>query len=109
MNYKIIFTFDFERNFKRLAKKYHSLKSDLLELINELRENPFVGESLGNNNYKIRLAIKSKGKGKSGGARIITYVLVRDNEVYLVMIYDKSERSSVSIEEIKRVTRGIKK
>ncbi len=85
------------------------MKSDMLELTNELSKNPFLGESLGNNNYKVRLAIKSKGKGKSGGARIITYIIIRDKEVYLVMIYDKSERSSVSVEEIKSVSRKIKK
>lgn len=45
--------------------------------------------------YKIRLAIKSKGKGKSGGARVITYVLTDNNEIYLLTIYDKSEFDSI--------------
>jgi mRNA-degrading endonuclease RelE of RelBE toxin-antitoxin system len=70
--YKIIYTPDFEKQFKKLSKKFKSLPSDLAELIEELRENPFRGNSLGKNCFKVRLAIKSKGKGKSGGARVIS-------------------------------------
>jgi len=63
----------FDREIKRLVKKYASLKSEYEELIDELEKNPEIGTSLGDNLYKIRLAIASKGKGKRGGARIITY------------------------------------
>jgi mRNA-degrading endonuclease RelE of RelBE toxin-antitoxin system len=73
MSYKIIPTEKFKKEAKRLLKKYTSLKDDLFELNNELVNNPTLGISLGNNSYKIRLAIKSKAQGKSGGARIITY------------------------------------
>ena len=66
----------------------------------ELTENPIKGTSLGNGFYKIRLAIKSKGKGKSGGARIITYVKIIATTVYLVSIYDKSEQSDISENEL---------
>jgi hypothetical protein len=52
---------------------------------------PQQGTSLGHNAYKIRLAVRSKGKGKSGGMRIITFVISRQREVYLLWIYDKSE------------------
>jgi len=61
----------FERQAKRLIKKYASLRNELLELVFQLKENPVQGNSIGNNCYKIRLAIASKGKGKSGGARVI--------------------------------------
>jgi len=57
---------------------------------------------LGNDYYKIRLAITSKGKGKSGGARVITCVKVVVNTTYLVGIYDKSEKESISIKEIQK-------
>jgi hypothetical protein len=72
-----IYTIDyFDKQFKRLLKKYPSLKSEITELINSLKNNPSLGTSLGNNCYKIRLAISSKGKGKSGGARVITFVTI---------------------------------
>ncbi len=76
MNYKILTISIFDKQAKRLAKKYPSLKSDLLELATSLSENPEQGDALGNNFFKVRMAIKSKNKGKSGGTRIITYVKI---------------------------------
>jgi mRNA-degrading endonuclease RelE of RelBE toxin-antitoxin system len=66
----------FKSEAKRLGKKYYSLDDDLEQLVKSLLENPLQGVSLGNNLYKILLAIKSKGKGKSGGARVITMLRV---------------------------------
>ncbi len=62
------------------------------DLICILEKKPHIGTLLANNCYKIRLAIKSKGKGKSGGARIITYLQIIDKEIFLLTIYDKSEQ-----------------
>ena len=59
------------------------------------------GTPLGNNCYKIRLSITSKGKGKSGGARVITYVAVIKETIVLISIYDKSEQSAITDVEIK--------
>jgi hypothetical protein len=67
-----------------------------------------MGVSLGNNCYKIRLAISSKGKGKSGGARIITCVIVNDEEVYLAAIYDKSDRENITDKELEQIIKTIK-
>ena len=96
----ITFTPDFKRDYKRLAKKYASLDSDMKELVEELKENPTLGTPLGNNAFKMRLAISSKNKGKSGGARIITYFITEDNELYLLSIYDKSDQASISDKSI---------
>ena len=101
MSYKIIQTTEFEKEAKHLSKKYTSFKNDLTQLAASLAENPIQGTSLGNNCYKIRLAITSKGKGKSGGSRIITCVFAVDEEVLLVSVYDKSEQSTISDKEIK--------
>ena len=68
MSYNVITLPPFERQVKRLLKKYPSLKSELRELIASLKEHPDQGAPLGNNCYKIRISIASKGKGKSGGA-----------------------------------------
>lgn len=100
MNYSVYPTPDFKKFVKRLSKKYPSLKSDLQDLILVLNEKPDSGISLGQGIHKIRIAITSKGKGKSGGARVITYLVTEDNEVYLVYIYDKSQLENISKEQI---------
>ena len=89
---------EFERQARRLSKKYKSLKYDLANLQKELLEDPFQGDDLGGGVRKIRMAISSKGKGKSGGARILTLnVLVSDDaNVTLLTIYDKNEIDNVS-------------
>jgi len=83
MSYNIIPTDNFNREAKKLAKKHSSIKRDLATLGKELIENPTKGTHLGNNVYKVRMAITSKGKGKSGGARVIFYILTQDKEIYL--------------------------
>ncbi len=97
----ITFTPDFKRDYKKLAKKYVSLDADMKEFLEELKDNPTLGTPLGNNAFKIRLAISSKNKGKSGGARIITYFISEENELYLLSIYDRSEYDSISDKAIK--------
>ena len=101
MSYNIILTSRFKKEAKRLSKRYPSLKKELSELTQSLIENPTQGTQLGNNTFKIRLAIKSKGKGKSGGSRIISYVLIDHHEIYLLSIYDKSEISTINDKTLK--------
>lgn len=100
MSYKVYPTPDFKKFFKKLSKKYPSLKADLQDLILVLKEKPDSGIHMGHGIHKIRLAISSKGKGKSGGARVITYLITEDNEVYLVFIYDKSQLENITKEQI---------
>jgi hypothetical protein len=88
---------------KRLVKKYPSLKSDFALLLDSLAEQPGQGIAIGRNCYKIRLAITSKGKGKSGGARVITNFVWAENTVFLLTIYDKAEQASLSDKEIKEL------
>ena len=102
MNFEVLTTKPFERKLKPLAKKYHSIVDDLELLEKELKRNPTLGTPLGKDCYKIRMAITSKGQGKSGGARIITYIRVLKNTVYLMDIYDKSEQESITDREIQR-------
>ena len=103
MLYKVITTHRFDSEMKQLAKKYSSLKSEYEEFIEELEKNPEKGVPLGNNLYKIRLAIASKGKGKSGGARVITYLKTEQGEVYLLSIYDKGKKDTLSDKENKDI------
>ena len=107
MSYNIIAVPKFRKELKKLAIKYPSLKKEYAKLVDSLEENPVQGIHLGNNCYKIRLAIASKGKGKSGGARVITNVLISKTEVYLLSIYDKSEKENLSNKELDDLLEGI--
>ena len=111
MNVKIIPSVEFDRQFKRLAKKYKSLLDDYLTFSQELKANPLQGVVIGRGIRKIRMAIGSKGKGKSGGARVLTLtVLVSDDaDVTLLTIYDKNEIDNVSDEYIRSLISITKK
>lgn len=107
INYKVIVTPRFKRQAKTLLKKYNSLAAELRTFEQELIENPTQGKSLGHNAYKVRLAVKSKGKGKSGGLRVITYLVTEEGEIYLLTIYDKSELDSVDDKTLKEMIKEI--
>ncbi|MCF8372908.1 MAG: type II toxin-antitoxin system RelE/ParE family toxin [Bacteroidales bacterium] len=100
MSFNIIVTESFKKQAKGIAKKHHSLKSDLEKLVDSLEENPTQGEPLGKDCYKVRIAITSKGKGKSGGSRVITCVKIMHQTAYLLTIYDKSDKESISDKEL---------
>ena len=102
MPFEIIVSEAFANDAFAIAKKHRSLNSDIRKLLTILRENPTIGTPLGNNCYKIRMAISSKGKGKSGGARVITCVKIVENNVHLVSIFDKSEMENIADKELKR-------
>ncbi len=106
MNCRISYTQAFVRSLKRLSKHYRSMKEDYARLLADLHENPFMGADLGNGLRKVRMAIASKGKGKSAGARVITYKVSEENdeiEIRLLTIYDKSEQASISDKELKQI------
>ena len=100
MSYSVKTITVFERQAKRLVKKFPSLREEIQALIKQMKEKPERGTPLGHNCYKIRLAIASKGKGKSGGARVITHVIFRDGTVHLLSIYDKSDIENLTDKEI---------
>lgn len=110
MSFRIIPTPTFAKSLKALAKRHKSIKSDIEELRKVLEENPLQGAELTPAIRKIRMAIKSKGGGKSGGARIITYNVLTtelDGEVYLLEIYDKSEYSTVKEDVLKDMVKDL--
>ena len=107
MSYSIIAVPKFKKELKKLAKKHLSIINDLSILLDSLDVNPKQGIDLGNNCYKIRLAIKSKGKGKSGGARVITNIVVDETTLYLLSIYDKSDKENISDNELLDLLKAI--
>lgn len=96
MSFKISTLPNFDRELKKLTKKYPSIKNDLLLLAKSLVADPFQGEGLGKDCYKVRMAISSKGRGKSGGSRVIMCVKIVDERIILLSIYDKSAQSDIS-------------
>ena len=114
MKVTVRLTNNFKSELKPLLKRYPSLPKDLFKLETELIENPRIGISLGKDAFKIRLLITSKGKGKRGGARIITLVesvaigIVEQTSsqeftVNLLSIYDKSDMTNISDKELKEL------
>ncbi len=115
MKVRVITSETFRKKTKRLLKKYPSLKNELLLLEKQLIEKPESGISLGNNCYKIRIAVKSKGKGKRGGIRVITHIIIRLSRtveelkiVGLVTIFDKSEYANLKNNELIELIAEIK-
>lgn len=111
MKVKIGYLDEFKRGAKALSKKYPSFKSDYELFLKELEQNPMGGESLGHHTFKRRMSIASKGKGKSGGARVLTYNIQQQREdeilVTLMTIYDKSDISNVSDAYIKSLVQQL--
>ncbi len=100
MSYNIELSANFKKEAKRLTKKYPSLKTELVELFAKLEENPTIGTPLGNDIYKIRLAIASKNTGKSGGARVLSFVKITQTTVLLFSIYNKGEVDNLTDKQI---------
>ncbi len=94
----------FIRCVKPLVKRYRSFKQDYSNLLDELEKNPQIGTDLGNGYRKVRMAITSKGKGKSVGSRVITFNTIERNDcLYLIYAYDKSDAESINIDIIKEI------
>ncbi len=104
---EVVLTAFFKRQYKELAKRHRSLNTDVLALVASLEVQPVQGTSIGKDCYKIRLAIGLKASGKSGGARVITYVRLLRGKVYLLTIYDKTDRDTLTTKELLELLKGI--
>ena len=100
MKFNILIIPPFGKQLIKLSKKYPSLKTEFAGLINSLELNPMQGTFIGHHCYKIRLSIHSKNRGKRGGARVITHIVISETIVYLLTIYDKSEKDDLSNKEL---------
>ena len=101
---------DFAKEAKRLAKKYPSFKQDYKEFLESIKNNPLQGDEITKNIRKIRMAIKAKGKGKSGGARVITFNILTDiknGHVVFLLLYDKEDASTVKVNVVKQLVRDM--
>jgi mRNA-degrading endonuclease RelE of RelBE toxin-antitoxin system len=103
---KVIFTAQFARDAKPFLKKYPSFAKSIEKLHSDLLLVPRLGTPYGNKIYKIRVADESKGKGKSGGFRVITYVIDErqdGTDIYVITVFSKSEEASIKKEDVKRL------
>lgn len=110
MNWTIEFTPNFSREAKVLSKRYKSFKDDLKDFKDSIMKNPFQGSELFLGIRKIRMSIASKGKGKSGGARVITliyYVSEEDGTIKFLIIYDKSDTDTVDVKVVKSIVQDL--
>lgn len=105
MNYSFNTTDDFDKEIKKLSKKYASLKQDFQNVLDNIETELALADDLGDGFKKIRIKIKSKGKGSSGGGRIITYetiIAIDETKVIFTSIYNKGDFDSVNINLIKK-------
>ena len=100
MAFKVVLSVGFKKELKQIAKKHRQILSDINSLIEDLSKNPIIGTDLGKNIYKIRLSITGTSKGKSGGARVITYLKIVANTVILAEIYLKSDYDTVDVDSV---------
>ena len=105
MNYKIETLPRFDKDIKKLKKSFPKIKDDLTLLIGELSQNPNIGTHLEDSIYKIRLQNSSIPTGKSGGFRVITYY-VRDEVLYLVTMYSKSNTDTIINSKLKEIIKS---
>lgn len=107
MSFKIISIPSFDKELKILSKRHRSIPKDYEKLLDDLEQNPKMGDEIIQNCFKIRMSITSKGKGKSGGARVITFVYIQDETVYLLSIYDKSDKENISDKELRDLIKSL--
>ena len=100
----------FATELKRLAKRYRGLADDYEAFLNSLKGNPMQGTEIAPNIRKIRMPITAKGRGKSGGARVITYnaiVAEQEGKIYLLLIYDKADASNIKMNVVKEIIKDL--
>jgi len=106
MSYRVFTIPQFEKDVKKLSKKFKNIKKDLKILVNSLKENPKEGTHLGDGVYKIRLANSSIPIGKSGGFRVITYLIDNEKKIYLLSIYSKTQQDTISDNDLREILKS---
>jgi len=96
----------FDKQAKRLSKKYKNIKSDLTRLLREFDDYHQNAIEIKSNLYKIRLANSSKNRGKRAGFRIYYYIKIKQT-VYMLTVYDKSEVEMIDEELLQDLIREV--
>ena len=110
MNFEIQTSSYFDAEAKRLAKRHRSFIEDLQDFRDSILKNPYQGTELSLGIRKVRLTIGSKGRGKSGGARVITFTYLvdeKDGVVILLLLYDKADASSIKMNVVRKIIKDL--
>jgi mRNA-degrading endonuclease RelE of RelBE toxin-antitoxin system len=110
MSFEIQTTSYFDSEAKRLAKRHHSFVDDLQDFRDSILKNPYQGTELSPGIRKVRLTIGSKGRGKSGGARVITFTYLvdeKDGVVILLLLYDKADASNIKMNVVRQIIKDL--
>jgi len=102
MSYEVRVVDEFKKDVKKLFKKYRSIKTDILELIEKLEKDYTIGIDLGSNLYKIRVKNSDIG-GKSGGYRVIYYTRLTNDRIYLLTIFSKTQKENIDVKSLKPI------
>ncbi len=106
--FQVIPTPRFQKESKKIVRKYPGFRSDLSRLIDSLSTQPVQGDHLGEGIYKLRISISGKPSGKSYGARIIYAIISVRNQVHLLSVYDKSDKKDILSSEVKEMIKQVK-
>ena len=90
----------FTKAIKQLQKRFKNIETDCEEFVQSIQTTENLGINLGNGVFKVRIANSDKKSGKSSGYRLISYLKLIDNKLYLMYIYDKSDFETVSEKQI---------
>lgn len=110
-NYKLAYQIKYLNRFatqlKKLAKKYVSIPEDYSRFLSEVSEHPATETELFANCYKIPIHVSRKNNSKRSGTRVITYIFIAKENVYLLTIYDKSDQENISKQELRKLIESI--
>jgi len=110
MNFEIQTSSYFDAEAKRLAKRHRSFIDDLQDFRDSILKNPYQGTELSPGIRKVRLTIGSKGRGQSGGARVITFTYLvneKDGVVILLLLYDKADASNIKMNVVRQIIKDL--
>ncbi len=99
-NLQIIKADTYNKAIKKLKKRFLYIENDIDLFFEQISTLDELGIHLGNNVYKARIANSDKNSGKSGGYRLISYLKIINNEIYLLFIYDKSDFENIKENDI---------
>ena len=88
------------KSFKKLSKHYKNIQKDIDSFLDNINSQEDLGIELKSNLFKVRIANSDKNRGKSGGYRLISYLVIIKNELQLLYIYDKSKLTNLTEKEI---------
>jgi mRNA-degrading endonuclease RelE of RelBE toxin-antitoxin system len=106
MTYKVQLTASFKRSVKKLKRRYPHIKDDLQEGVELLLRTPQLGVIIPRSSgiRKVRLSNRDAKRGKSGGYRLLYYLEDHESQtLYLLFVYSKSDRASVTQRELKQL------